>query len=137
MFKPSKAKTIKDYIATLPADRRETFEFLHKLIQKTAPKLKPNFLYNMPGYGSFKYINYKKEKLNWPTIALASQKHYISVYVCAIIDGKYLAEQYKAELGKVSVGKSCIRFKKIEDLNLKTLQKVIKLAAKSPGLVAS
>ena len=37
--------------------------------------------------------------------------------------------------GGVSVGRSCIRFKKIEDLNLKTLEKVIKQAAKSPGLV--
>lgn len=136
MFKPVKAKSIKEYFAMLPKERREPMEFLHKFIQKTDPKLKPNFLYNMPGYGSFKYTNYKKERLDWPTVGLASQKNYISLYICAIIDGKYIAEQYKAELGKVNVGKSCIRFKKIEDLNLKTLQKVIKLAAKSPGLVA-
>ena len=89
----------------------------------------------MPGYGSFKYRNYKKEIIDWPIIALASQKNYISMYVCAVKDGEYVAEKYKDELGKVSVGKSCIRFKKIEDLNLKTLEKIIKLAAKSPGLV--
>lgn len=71
----------------------------------------------------------------WPIVALASQKNYISLYVCAVKDGQYLAEKYKNELGKVSVGKSCIRFKKLTDLNLKTLEKVIKLAAKFPGLV--
>jgi hypothetical protein len=38
-------------------------------------------------------------------------------------------------MGKVSVGKSCIRFKKLADLNLKVLDKVLKSAAKSPGLV--
>jgi hypothetical protein len=91
----------------------------------------------MPGYGSFKYKNYKKEILEWPIIALASQKNYISVYVCAVKDGEYIAEKYKNELGKASVGKSCIRFKKLEDLNLKTLEKVIKLAAKFPGLVGA
>ena len=99
------------------------------------PKLKPNFIYNMPGYGSFKYTNHKKQTLNWPVISLASQKNYISLYVCAVDKGEYIAEKHKKDLGKVSVGRSCIRFKKIEDVNLKTLEKVLKLAAKSPGLV--
>ena len=134
MFKPTKAKTVKEYLAMLPAERRQGLEFIHKFIQKVAPKLKPNFLYDMPGYGTFKYQNHKKEILAWPTIALASQKNYISLYVCAVDKGGYLAEKYKKDLGKVSVGKSCIRFKKLEDLNLKTLERVIKLAAKSPGL---
>lgn len=137
MFKPTKAKTAKEYFDALPEERKKPMLFLHKFILKTAPKLKSNFLYNMPGYGSFKYHNYKKETIDWPVIALASQKNYISLYVCAIDKEGYIAEQYKAELGKVSVGKSCIRFKKIEDLNLKTLEKVIKLAAKSPGLASA
>lgn len=119
----------------LPVERRVPLEFLHEFIKKTAPKLKSIFSYNMPGYGTFKYKNYKKEMIDWPIIALASQKNYISIYICAVSGGEYLAEKYKKELGKVSVGRSCIRFKKIEDLNLKTLAKVIKLAAKSPGLV--
>jgi hypothetical protein len=59
----------------------------------------------------------------------------MSLYICSIDNGKYLAEKYKNELGKVSVGKSCVRFKKIDDLNLQTLKKVIKPAEKSPGLV--
>ena len=71
----------------------------------------------MLGYGSFPYVNYKKEQIEWPVISLANQKHYVSVYVCALDEGKYLAEKYAAELGKVSVGKSCIRFKKLEDVH--------------------
>jgi uncharacterized protein YdhG (YjbR/CyaY superfamily) len=137
MFKPVKATTIKEYLDALPNDRKETILFLHKFIQKAAPKLKPNFSYNMLGYGSFKYKNYKKETIDWPVIALASQKNYISVYVCALDNGKYIAETYKKELGKVSVGKSCIRFDSIKDLNLEVLSKVIKLASKSPGLVSA
>jgi uncharacterized protein YdhG (YjbR/CyaY superfamily) len=112
MFKPVKAKTLEEYFAMLPAERKEPMEFLHKFIQKTAPSLKPNFAYNMPGYGSFKYKNYKKEIIDWPTISLASQKNYMSLYICAIDKDGYIAEKYKKALGKVSVGKSCIRFKK-------------------------
>lgn len=137
MFKPVKAKSIKEYFLMLPKERRVPMELLHKFILKTVPKLKPNFLYNMPGYGSFKYASSKKELLDWPTVALASQKNYISLYVCAVQGGQYAAEKYKADLGKVSVGRSCIRFRRLEDLNLKTLEKVLKLAEKSPGLVGA
>jgi hypothetical protein len=135
MFKPVKAKSVKEYFDMLSPDRREPMKFLHKFIQKIAPSLKPIFAYNMLGYGSFKYKNYKNEIIDWPTIALASQKNYMSLYICALDSGEYLAEKHKESLGKVSVGRSCIRFKKLEDLNLKTLEKVIKLAEKSPGLV--
>lgn len=135
MFKPVKAKSIKEYFGMLPKERRVPVEFVHRLIQKVSPKLKPHFAYNMLGYGSFKYRNHKKKIIDWPVLALASQKNYMSLYVCVIENGEYIAEKYKKQLGKVSVGRSCIRFKKLDDLNLKTLAKIIKLAAKSPGLV--
>jgi uncharacterized protein YdhG (YjbR/CyaY superfamily) len=137
MFKPTKAKSVKEYFDALPPDRRDVIKELHQLIQKTVPKLKPHFAINMLGYGSFPYRNYKHEKIEWPVIALASQKNYISLYVCAVEDGKYIAEKYKKELGKVSVGKSCIRFKKLSDLNMTALKKVLKAAEKSPGLVGA
>lgn len=135
MFKPTKAKTIKEYMDALPEDRREIIEEIDALIKDSAPSLKPNFAANMLGYGSFPYKSYKKEMLSWPVISLASQKNYISLYICAVVDGEYLAEKNKKELGNVSVGKSCIRFKKISDLNIPALKKVIKLAEKKPGLV--
>ena len=134
MFKPVKAKTIAEYFAMLPEDRKQPLNFLHQFIQKAAPALKPHFAYNMLGYGSFKYKNHKKELLEWPTVSLANQKNYISLYICAVQNGKYVAETHAKELGKVSVGKSCIRFNKTEDLNLKELEKVLKIAEKSPGL---
>lgn len=70
---------------------------------------------------------------DWPVISLASQKNYISVYVCSVKDGKYLAEAYSEKLGKVSTGKSCIRFKKIDDIKLDVLKELLEKAAKDPG----
>lgn len=134
MFKPTKAASVKEYIAALEPGRRKVIESLHTLITKTVPKLKPYFSYNMLGYGAFPYKNYKKEMIQWPVIALASQKNYISLYVCSVVDGKYIAEKHKKDLGKVSVGKSCIRFTKLEDVNVAALKKVLKLAEKNPGL---
>lgn len=134
MFKPVAAKSVDEYIGLLEPQRKEIIKHLHSLIQKTSPDLKPHFAYNMLGYGSFKYKNYKKEIIDWPIIALASQKNYVSLYVCSLEGGKYLAEKYKQKLGKVSVGKSCIRFKKLEDLNLDEVKKIIKKASNNPGL---
>lgn len=137
MFKKTEAQTVKAYLESVPKERQMDMNKLHRFIQKTVPKLKTHFAYNMLGYGSFPYLNYKKEKISWPVIALANQKNYISLYVCAIDKGQCIAETHKKELGKVSVGKSCIRFKKIEDVNLPVLKKVLKLAEKSPGLLSA
>lgn len=134
IFKPTKAKNSKEYLLALPEERKKILVFLDKFIRATAPKLKPHFAYNMLGYGSFPYKNNKKEIMEWPTISLANQKNYISIYICAVDAGKYVAETYKEGLGKVSVGKSCIRFKKLEDINLPVLKRVIHIAAKKPGL---
>lgn len=134
MFKPTKAKTVAGYLTAVPKERKEAILFLHQFIQKAVPSLKPHFAYNMLGYGSFKYKNYKKEAISWPVVALANQKSYISLYVCAVEGKEYITEKYKARLGKVSVGRSCIRFKKIEDVNLPELKKVLQKAAKFPGL---
>jgi uncharacterized protein YdhG (YjbR/CyaY superfamily) len=137
MFKPSKAKTVGEYLAMVPAERKEDVQFVHEFIKKTVPKLKSHFAYNMLGYGSFKYTNHKKQALDWPIISLANQKNYMSLYVCAVEGRKYVAEAHAAKLGKVSVGKSCIRFKKAEDLNLPELKKVLQKAAKAPGLISA
>lgn len=134
MFKPVKAKTAQEYLDSVPPERREIIDFMHSFIQKTAPSLEPHLAYNMLGYGKFKYENYKKEVIDWPVVALANQKDYVSIYVCALDGGEYIAEKYKDRLGKVSVGKSCIRLKKLEDVDISVLKKVIQASAHKPGL---
>lgn len=135
MFQAVKTKNVTKYIASVAPERKDAIVFLHKFIQKNAPQLKSHFTYNMLGYGKFKYKNYKNEIVDWPVVALANQKNYISLYICALEDEKYIAEKYAAKLGKVSVGKSCIRFKKLSDLNLEELRLVLQKAAESPGLI--
>lgn len=136
MFKKVKAASIEEYLAQVPPERKAIIDFLHEFIQKAAPELTPVFAYNMLGYGNFKYTNYKKEVIDWPIVALANQKNYVSVYVCALDGDRYIAEKYADQLGKVNVGKSCIRLKRLEDVELPVLKKIIQKAAKNPGLTA-
>ena len=137
MFSKSEAKSVKEYLLMVPDDRKKDIDFLHDFIQKAVPKLKPYFASNMIGYGSFYYLDSKKHKKDWPIISLANQKNYMSIYVCTVIEDKAVAEKYKKELGKLSKGVTCIRFKKIEEISLATLKIVLQLAEKKPGVAGA
>lgn len=125
MFKPTAAKTPEEYFKLIDEPRRSEIVELHKFIMETIPDLKPHILAGMIGYGSFHYKSKSGREGDWSIVALASQKNYISVYICASDGKQYIAEKNKDRFPKASIGKSCIRFKKIEDINLKVLREVI------------
>lgn len=126
MFKPVKATTVKDYINAIDEPRKTEIKKIDKFIKKITPDLKPWFAFNMLGYGKFHYKTKSGREGEWPVIALASQKNYISVYICGADGKQYVAEKYATRLKPASVGKSCVRYKKFEDIDFKTLEKVIK-----------
>ena len=81
------------------------------------------------GYGSYHYRYASGREGNWFPIGLANNKQYVSLYICAADDDGYLAEANAGRLGKVSVGKSCIRFKRLEDLDLEVAVELSRRAA--------
>ncbi len=125
MFKPVAARSVEEYFSSIPEPRLSEIKEVDEIIRKNAPELKRHFAYNMIGYGNFHYKSKSGREGDWPVIALASQKNYISVYICVADEKGYLAEQSKERLGKVSVGKSCIRFKNISDVDIRELSSVI------------
>jgi hypothetical protein len=137
MFAKNEADSIEEYLLMIPEDRKTDIYFLHDFIQKSVPKLKPYYASNMIGYGSFHYLDSKKQKKDWPIISLANQKNYITIYVCALIEDKVAAAEYKKDLGKLTKGLSCIRFKNIGEIKLETLKTVLKLAEKNPGVAGA
>ncbi len=134
MFKPTSAQDPEEYIEAIPEPRRQDVEQLHELIQKTLPTLQPHILAGMIGYGTYHYRYASGKEGDWSLVALASQKNYISLYVCAIESEKYLAEEYKDKLPKANVGKSCIRFKKLADVDQSVLVEILKRAEKIGGM---
>lgn len=124
------AKTKSQYFI-LAGERGAELRKLDDVIQKSMPDVPPapngGIFYSMISYGLMPYKP-KSAKAwgEWPLIMLAVQKNYLALYVCAIDpDGKYIAEKYASKLGNVSCGKSCIRFKKFDDLNLDTLREIL------------
>lgn len=126
------ASSRKEYFAAV-GERSGALKKLDALIRKAAPTLKPFFLdlpsMTMLGYGKFHYKYGSGREGEWAVVGLAAQKNHLSLYVCIGRDGRYLAEIYGSKLGKVSCGKSCIRFKKLEDLDLSAVADICREAA--------
>ncbi|MGY1623150.1 DUF1801 domain-containing protein [Geodermatophilus sp. SYSU D00965] len=88
------------------------------------------------GYGLMPYRpRSAKETTTWPLIALAAQKRHLSLYVCAVVDGEYLPEARAERLGKVSCGKSCIRFASLDRVDEAELSALVRdaVAATAAG----
>jgi hypothetical protein len=124
------AKTPKEYLEGLVEPRKSELKALDELIRKTAPSLKTEMISGFLGYGKMHYKTKSGREGEWFTIGLASQKNYISLYFCAVDGKEYLAESYKKKLPKASIGKSCVRFKKLENVDLKILEEMIRKTEK-------
>ncbi len=128
----SQAKTVKAYIAELPADRQNIIQEVRAALLKYLPE---GYEETMQ-YGMITYVvplaRYPKGYLDkaeqpLPFLALASQKDYLSVYLMCVYAGSDDAfkKAYQATGKKLNMGKSCIRFKKVEDLALDVIGKEI------------
>jgi Domain of unknown function (DU1801) len=86
----------------------------------------------MLGYGLMPYKpRSAKEATTVPLISLAAQKRHLSMYVFAVVDGRYLAEARAEKLGKVSCGKSCIRFTSLDQVDVVELDRLLRDAVRA------
>ena len=122
-----------DYIDALDEPRRSQVRQLHELIRTTVPELEPQIVSGMLGYGSYHYVYASGRYGDWPILGLASRKRAISLYAsCVTADGGYVAEEYRERLPKADIGRSCVRIRKLEDVDLGVLAELIERAAAGP-----
>jgi Domain of unknown function (DU1801) len=138
MHGQSDAATHDEYIERLDEPRRGDIRALHELIRETVPELAPTMEFGMLGYGRYHYRYASGREGDSTVVALASNKSYISMYVQAgAPEGGYLAESYADRLPKASIGRSCIRFKRLSDVDTEVLAQLLRTAmANLPGELA-
>jgi len=126
-----KADSPEDYISQIPEERQEVMRKLRKVIQDNLPKgFEEGMNYNMIGY----YVPHSvypsgyhcDTKLPLPFMNIASQKNFIAVYHMGMYAKKELLDWFTTEYPKyckykLDMGKSCVRFKKIEDIPYKLI----------------
>ena len=77
------------------------------------------------GYGDYTYTRSRGKVVEYFINGLALQKNYISVYMHAVEDRKYLAETYGKDVGKVKTGKSNISFRSLDDIDIDKLMALV------------
>jgi len=128
------ASTVAEYLAALPSDRRAALGVVRRLINESLPdgyeegiqfgKISwyvPLSLYPA-GYG-------ENPKVPLPLVSLASQKSGMALYFLSFYGDPALSTwfttEYKKSGKKLDMGKACVRFKKLDDLPLDVIGKVI------------
>jgi hypothetical protein len=122
----SKATTPEQYLAELPEDRKIAMEKLRNIALKNLPKgFKEVMSYGMLGYvvPHEIYPNgyHCTPELPLPFFNIASQKNSINIYHMVLYGNKDLHDWFVAEYpkhckSKLDMGKSCVRFKKMDDI---------------------
>jgi uncharacterized protein YdhG (YjbR/CyaY superfamily) len=115
-----------DYISQLPEERQESIKKLRSIINKNLSKgFEEGMNYNMIGFyvphSAYPDGYHCDTKLPLPFMNLASQKNFIAVYHMGMYAKKEILDWFVAEYPKhckykLDMGKSCVRFKKIEDI---------------------
>jgi uncharacterized protein YdhG (YjbR/CyaY superfamily) len=98
------------YLEGLVPGRRGALTALRALVREVVPEAEETIRYGMPTY----------EQDGDVLCSFASQKHYMSLYMDV-----GLVETHRDELAGLDVGKSCIRFRKLEKLPLNTLRTIL------------
>ena len=131
----SKAKTVAEYLASLPADRRAVIEAVRKVILENLDKdYEEGMSYGAIGY----YVPHRlypagyhcDPKLPLPFAGLGSQKNHMSLgmmchYYTAAEDKWFRAAWLKTGR-KLDMGKCCVRFKRLEDVALEVVGEAIR-----------
>lgn len=131
----SKAATVDQYIAELPADRREAISAVRKVVLKNVDqRIEEGMQYGMIGF----YVPHHVFPAGYhcdprqplPFAGLASQKNYMSLYMMTLYGSGEQEKWFRAAWAKsgkkLDMGKSCIRFKKVEDLSLDVIGEAIR-----------
>ena len=131
----SKATTVDQYLASLPEERRTAISAVREVILANLDKdYEEGIQYGMIGY----YVPHKvfppgyhcDPKQPLPFAALASQKNHMAVYLMGVYgqpeQEAWFREAWAKTGKKLDMGKSCVRFKKVEDVALEVLGEVIR-----------
>ncbi len=127
----SNAETVEQYLADLPADRLDAMEEVRDVILANLPEgYEECMAYGMIGYVVPLEVfpdTYNGQPLGY--LALASQKNHMAVYLTGIYMDDDLREKfevdYKATGKRWDVGKSCVRFRKLDDLPLDVIGEAV------------
>ena len=125
MFTPTDAATPAEYIDALPEPRRADVRVLDALIRREAPGLEPHLQSGMLAYGHYRYKPKSGVVGDWFFLGLSGRKTYVSLYVMA----EPALESFRDRLPKADIGRSCVRIKRLTDVDLDVVADLVRQGA--------
>lgn len=125
------AQTVTESLDQVAEPYRADARQLHKLIRATVLELRPFLTSGMIGYGAHHYRYATGREGDTFVVGLAGRKNGLALHVTLAVDGKYLTESFADRVGKADVGKSCIRFRRLSDLDQTTIVALLRSAGKA------
>jgi hypothetical protein len=120
------------WLAELDDVRRPQLEELDARIRSVAPGLRRYVDRGFLSYGRYSYRGRSGRSGDWMCLAVASNKQYISLYA-----GPIGLERFGSRLPKANLGRGCIRFKRLSDVDLAVIDEVIRASAETDGQTIS
>ena len=127
----SAAKTVDEYLDSLPAERRTVVSAVRDVVRRNLPRGVTETM----GYGMIAYnvpLERYPETYNGQPLcyaAIAAQKNHYSLYLTCVYQGADDSDWLKNEFvwagKKLDMGKSCVRFKSLDDLPLPAIGELI------------
>jgi len=125
--KPTK-QSLKDFISTLPDPQtREDCAAIAKMMEAATGSKPVMWGANIVGFGTKKYKYASGEEVDWPLIGFSPRKQTLVLYV---MSGEDSHDDLLTKLGKHSVGKGCLYIKRLSDVDLPTLKRLINASVK-------
>jgi hypothetical protein len=125
--------TPEEHLAGVDAARRDDVRRLHELITQTAPGLAVEATGSSLGYGPFRYRYASGREGDSHLITLTNRKAYLAMYVNSAQDGEYVPERFAPRLPKASIGRSCVRIRRLDDLDADVLRELVRTAVRVGG----
>jgi hypothetical protein len=130
-------KSVTEFLAALPDAQRPDARRLHKLIRKTAPALKPVAGVGGIAYGPLRVRYASGREVDWSVVALAGRKRGLALHVMLPADGSPMPEINRDRFPKSDVGKSCVRFTKLADIDETAVVALVRAAQRAQKTWAS
>lgn len=125
--KPTTA-SVKEFLNQIPeAERREDCIAVAKIMEEITGEKPKMWGPSIVGFGTYRYKYASGREGDWPIAAFSPRKKDLTLYIMAGFD-KY--DELMQQLGKHSTGKSCLYIKRLSDIHVPTLKKLIKESVK-------
>ena len=125
--KPTDA-SVKEFINKIPDEQARSDCFaIAKMMEEVTGEKPKMWGTSIVGFGSINYKNASGKGVDWPVVGFSPRKQNLTLYIMSGFDSY---DELMSKLGKYSTGRACLYIKRLSDVHVPTLKKIITRSVK-------